>query len=255
MKRFRNRAKIIMVIFSVLLAFMISLPAFAAEQKKVVDDENILSDEQEAKLEEKLDELSQRTGHDIVVITVKDFSGSYNGNLVDHADAVFKEKGYGQGDSRSGILLLVSDNMHEYAMSVNGDAREVFSEGDLESLENAFFDYLHEEQYYEAFDAFADRCDYIIKYDKRLSPIWIVISLVVGAVVAFIVVNSMTRKHKSVQSERRANNYMLHDTFRLDRSRDVYLYSTITRVIKPRNNSPSGRGGSSGGSYGRSGRF
>ncbi len=246
MKKVKVFAGIIIAAICLSLTLALTLTVFASSLR-VVDDADILSETEESELRQKLDSLSEALGTDIVVVTVSSI-GDKDVKL--YADDYYDDNGYGLGESYSGILLLVSLESREYAISTYGDAMDIFGESDLDSLEYAFVGLLSDGEYYEAFDTFANECEHIIKYDKRLSPIWIFISLLVGGAVGGIVVWNMVSKHKNVKMQRSAESYMLRHTFRLDRSRDVFLYSHVTRRLKPQNNSSSG--GSSRSSSGRS---
>ncbi len=242
-------ALIILIISSFILSASAAMP-------RVVDGDDLLTDEEESVLLRKLDYLSEEYRQDIVIVTVKSLGGK-SSKL--YADDFFDDNGYGYGESRSGILLLVCLSTRDYAISTSGDAMDIFGESDLDGLEDAFVSYLSSGDYFEAFNAFADECEYIIKYDKRLSPGWILAALAFGLVTAVIVISSMCKKHKNVKSQRAANNYILRNSFNLKRSRDVFLYSTVTRRVKPQNDSSgsSGRSRSSSGRShgGRSGKF
>ncbi len=226
------------------------LTALAAPSR-LVDNADLLTESEEISLSQTLDSLSAQYGYDFVVVTVNSLEGKH---VQQYADDYYDDNGYAD----SGILLLICMTTREYAISTAGDCVEIFGESDFDSLENAFLSDLSGGYYYDAFTAFAEKSAYIIKYDKRLPPIWIFVSIGVGILVAFLVIKSMTSKHKSVKAQRGANSYMLRNTFHLDRSRNVFLYSHVSRVRKQQNN-PSGgsrSGGGGGGSHGgRSGRF
>ncbi len=238
--------------FSLLLAVPLSA---SAENAHVVDEADLLTADEEARLTQKLDLISREYEQDIVVVTVNSLDGK---DVQLYADDYYDDNDYGMGDTQSGILLLICMGTREYAISPYGDAIDIFDDSALDALEYAFLDYLSSGYYYDAFDAYAYECAHILKYDGRLTPIWILVALIVGVAVAWIVVGSMRSKHKSVRTQRAANSYMLRDTFRLDRSRDIFLFSHVTRTVKPKNNSSSSGGGrsSSGRSHGgRSGSF
>ncbi len=249
--------------FSLALALVLCLSAIFAfaigaesEYPKLVDQADILTDAEEEKLLTRLDRLSEEYRLDIAIVT-EEINGTANTAL--YARDLYEALGYGQGDDLSGILLYIYFDVFGggYEIVTSGGARDIF-DNSLDSLSASFEEEMSEENYYDGLSAFANKCEYLIKYDKVLPPFWIIISLIVGAVVAAIVISSMTSKHKGVKMQRSANNYILRDTFRLDRSRDVYLFSHVTRVVKPQNNSGSSGGGrsSSGRSYGgKSGRF
>ncbi len=254
MKNIKALVKIFPALLCVVVMLFCVVTLSAATPEKVVDDAGILSADEEARLSAKLESVSAEYGYDIAVVTVKSLQGK---TVRRYAEDYYDNHGYGVGDTKDGVLLLVCTSSREYHILTNGRAYDIFSEMDLNSLEDAFLGDLSQGNYYESFDAYADKCGYIIKYDKRLSPVWIVISLVVGAAVAGIAVWSMSSKHKSVRPQRAATSYVRRDSFELDHSRDIFLYSHITRRIKPQQNS-GGRGGSFGGGGsrgGRSGRF
>ncbi len=244
----KKHIKALVAVFFLLL--MLTAPlCVLADSQRVVDESDLLTSEEESALEAKLDELSNTLGHDIAVVTVNEL-GEKDIRLFAHD--YYDDNGYGIGDDDSGILLLVCISARQFAMSTCGEAMDIFDESDLISLENAFFSDLSNGYYYDAFDAFADECEYIITYDKKLAPVWILISIAVGAAIGGIVIWSMSSKHKSVRAQRGTESYMLRNTFRLDRSRDVYLYSHVTRRLKPQNNGSSSTSGGGRSSSGRS---
>ncbi len=253
MKSIKFISKVVFLIICLTVLLAPSFSAFASPSR-VVDNANVLSAEEKEALETKLDFLSQELEQDIVVVTENYIDED---EILSYADDFYDYNGYGLGEDFSGILLLVSVENRKFATSTSGEAIGIFSGSKLDSLEAAFKPALKTGDYYGAFNCFADECKVIIENDKVLSPIWILIALIVGAAVAGIVIYKMTSKHKGVKMQAGAANYMLRDTFRLERSRDVFLFSRVTMVRKPQNNGSSGtRTSSSGRSHGgRSGSF
>lgn len=58
----------------------------------------------------------------------------------------------------------------------------------------------------------------------------IVVSLLIGLTAALITVFLMKRSMSTVRKQRNAGTYVQRDSFRLTESRDIYLYSTVTRT-------------------------
>ena len=113
--------------------------------------------------------------------------------------------------------------------------------------------YLSSGDWYEGFDAFIDGME--DRIDEHFNfPIMrnVGIALVVGVIVAFCVTGVMRSKLKSVRWQNNARQYVREGSFKLTRSRDLYLYSTVTRVPRPKSSSGS-RGGFSGGGGSRGG--
>lgn len=251
MKKIQYVFKILPVLL--VLSFVLWSPlTISAQTPRLVDGADLLSEREEADLLSALDRISEAYGMDITVVTSLTMEGV---DAEAYAAHVFEANGYGDGVKPSGVILFVSMAERDYAVVALGDAYDVFSESDMDSLVDAFLEDLSDGYYYRSFSAYANRCEYIMKYDKRLTPIWIVISLIVGGLVTFFVLKSMISKHKSVKMQRTADSYMRRDTFRLDRSRDVFLYSHVTRRARPKSSSSGGGRSSGGGSRGRSGKF
>lgn len=66
---------------------------------------------------------------------------------------------------------------------------------------------------------------------------FLLISLGIGLVVGLIVTGVMWAKLKSVHYKRDADGYKKLGSMKLLRSGDFYLYSTVTRTARPKNNS------------------
>ena len=69
----------------------------------------------------------------------------------------------------------------------------------------------------------------------------ILISLVIGVVAAFIATSVMKGQLKTVRKQTRAENYVKHGSLNITEANTLYLYSNVTRVAKPKNNSSSSR--------------
>ena len=58
----------------------------------------------------------------------------------------------------------------------------------------------------------------------------VLISLAIGLVVGLVTVLLMWRGMSTVRKQKRADSYTRKDSFSLEESRDIFLYSTVTRV-------------------------
>jgi uncharacterized protein len=112
---------------------------------------------------------------------------------------------------------------------------------------------LSDGNYAAAFNTYAEQCDIFITqartdtpYDrsslphKPLSLIWIPISLVIGFVIALIAVGIMKSKLKTVRSQAAANSYVKDGSLNVTECRDVFLYCTVNRTERPKEDSSSG---------------
>lgn len=74
---------------------------------------------------------------------------------------------------------------------------------------------------------------------------FILISLVIGLVVAFIVTASMKKKLKTVSFKAGASDYMKPGTLNVTSANDVFLYTNVVKREKPKSDSSSGSSSSS----------
>lgn len=249
------KKRITAVIFSVLLCFSAAIPSFAAEKSARLNDAaNLLSESEKADLLYKLDEISERQQLDITVATV-DNLGSYN-TASACADDIYDNSGYGFGSERDGILLLISLSDRDWAISTCGYAITVFTDAGADYIGEKITPTLSDGDYAAAFSKYAELCDEFITqaknekpYDienmprKPLSLIWIPVSVIIGFIIALIAVGVMKSKLKTVRFKTTANSYLKKGSLNITDSSDLFLYRTVNRTAKPKDNE--GSGGSS----------
>ena len=223
----------ILTVILLSLSLVIGVSA-ASGGEPVVDMADLLSDAQEQKLAEKLEEIGQAHGIDLVVVTTDTLGGKSPMNF---ADDYYDYNGYGE----DGVLLLVSMEDRDWYVSTSG---RCIARVDHEDLSEYFLEDLRAGNYYDAFCRFADGCD------EAMRPKYLfvgVICLAIGLVVGLITVSRMKGQLKTVHARSGAADYVRSGSLQLTSSRDIFLYVNRTRVAKPKNN-----GGSHSGSSGRS---
>lgn len=258
------RRTLLYILLSVLFSFILLFSfVFAADlhfPDKVVDNAGLLTDAEEEALRDRIAEVIRRYECDIVILTV--------GSIVDgtsvrsFADDYFDYNGYGIGNDADGILLLISMEERDWYISTSGSAIRAFTDYGIEYIGEQITDGLGSGDYKEAFDKFVSLCDAFLEqaatgdpYDvenafkepKTLSDyiFYLFISVAIGAVIAFIITSSMKSKLKTILPQRSAHAYIKEDGVRLTNSKDLYLYSTVSRTAKPKDTNGGGRGGSS----------
>ena len=235
------------IVFALLVLLLsLSVMPVAAEYGRLVDRADLLTDAEEEALVSTLDELSERLKYDVVVIAIDSMQHVDTADYASYyAERTFYHYGYGYGEDEQGILLLVSMEYNDWAIFSTD-----MSEYTRASIGRIVAPYLSEGDFYGAFNAFAKEVETEMAgaFDFPLLRN-IAIALGAGLVIAFIVVSVMKGQLKSVRSRDHAREYVREGSFDLQHSRDLYLYSTVTRVPRPRNNSSGGgrsRGGTSG---------
>lgn len=253
MKRFLSAILILLLLTTVVSA--------AGGTPKIVDDADLIDDSAETSLTRQAEQIADHFGIDVVIVTVYSLNGQSAQN---YADDYFDYNGYGIGPDHSGILLLISMEYRDWAISTCGDCIRYFSDRTLDRIFDSMSYYLSTGSYAKAFSIYlseleahltsltSDRTDVSSGIVKKL-----LISLLIGAAAGGITLAVMRGKMNTARPQYGATNYIVENSFDLYKRQDFYLYSKTTRTRKQNNNSGgSTHRSSSGRSHGgRSGRF
>lgn len=258
------KKKITSILVVLLSCLMLSIPIFAinasADEKlpRLVDKAELLTDGEKAYLIDRLDEVSEAHKCDIVVVTVDSIGDSTS---TAYADDFFDYNGYGYGDSYDGILLLISMEERDWAISTTGKAIQVFTDAGLSYIESKFKPPLSDGDYAKSFNVFVDCCeDFLIEAEKGTPydvdhrpfemPPWYCVpfSIIFGFFFAYIIVNILKAGLKTVRKQPMATEYMRDGSIRIINQRDNYLYNNVHRVRRDTSTHSSGGSRSRGGS-------
>lgn len=251
------KKRILTAIFTIVLCLIFSVPAFAAdtdgfasEDARVIDDAGLLTDSEADDLIAKLDEISERQQFDVVIVTADSLDGA---TVRDYADDMYDYCNFGYGEDRDGVLLLISMEDRDWYISTCGYGETAFTDAGIQYIGDQMGSNLSDGNYAAAFNTYAEQCDIYITqartdtpYDSSslprqpLSLIWIPISLVIGFVIALIAVGIMKSKLKTVRSQAAANSYVKDGSLNVTECRDVFLYCTVNRTERPKEDSSSG---------------
>lgn len=262
-----NTKKIISVIFALILVLSSVSLAFAAEDHPnyVVDNANLLTDDQEDALNERLKTLSENEEFTVAVVTTDDTDGK---SIQDFADDTYDYGGYGYGDDNDGVLLVISMAERDWYITTCGFGITAFTDDGIDDVGDQMVNYLSDGDYAGAFEVFAEVSEKYIKdakagishddnyddnydYDGDDAAYYgsafvivgvrgILIALGVGFVISGIVVLVMRGKLKSVRSKTEANSYVKPNSMNITASSDTFLYSNVTCTARPKNDSSSG---------------
>ena len=221
------------------------------ELTRVVDLADLLDNSEEADLLSMLDEISNRQELDVVVVTVNTLDGK---TPMDYADDFYDYNGYGFGENRDGVLLLVSMEDRDWWISTSGYGIFAFTDAGIEYISEKFLSDLSNDDYSEAFTKYAKLCDEFITQAKTGEPYdtnnlpkesfdvftSLLISLVVGILVSLIVTGKMKGKLKTVRMQPAAEEYVRNGSMLVTESSDLFLYSHVDRRVKSKDNDSGG---------------
>ncbi len=238
--------KKLIIVFALLLVF--AVPAVAAADL-LVDDADILTSGEEMKLSEKLEEASENTGLDIVIVTADGLGGKY---IRDYADDYYDYNGYGY----DGVLLLIDMDSRQWWITGTGDGADIFTSSVINKIGNKLEDDLADEEYEAACNTFITQC---VKYAKEDGSFNVggsfLFALIIGLIVALIVTLVWRGQLRSVRSKSAASDYLKPGSLNITGSQDLYLYSNVTRVKRQQSSSGSHTSSSGRSHSGGGGRF
>lgn len=217
---------------------------------RLVDDAELLDREEAERLLEKLDEISEQQQCDVAVVTVYGLDGK---TPEAYADDFYDYNGYGMGTDKDGMLLLVDMESRKWWISTCGFGIVAVTDAGIDYISGKFLPDLSDGEYLDAFWTYASLCDQFLTqardgkaYDsghmpkEGVSTLWIPGSLLIGLALALVATGCMRAQLKSVRRQAAASNYVRPGSRSLRVSRDIFLYRTVTRTERPKDNDMGG---------------
>ncbi|MBO6158498.1 MAG: TPM domain-containing protein [Firmicutes bacterium] len=138
---------------------------------RLIDQADLLTPEQEAQIEARLDQVREATQQDIVIFTDTTSYGMDN-ELYEMDFYVYN--GYGLGPNFDGLILFINmdpDN-REMVSTAFGKTRDVFDAANSNMLDDILYDHLVEQEYFEAFLSWSFGVENMLKYGIVDLPAW-----------------------------------------------------------------------------------
>lgn len=252
--------KKIYLIFVLCALLVINAPA-AFINPAVVDEAGYLFQYELDELNEIFDEIRNVHNIEVAVYTESDMSGR---DAESSADDIYDYRGYGY----DGIMLYICKDTREYHFTTHGKGTKIFNDNGLVYIESKVLPYLQEDDYYGAMVAFANYAEELIIMEENGAPynekktdtgfviIVIVLAAILPIIIAFCMMLSKLKKMKTAVNEKFAGNYIKDGSMDLKVSRDIFLYSAVTRTERPKSTSSGMHTSSSGRTHGgRGGSF
>ena len=238
---------------ALLLLLLLCVSPALAEQPRVIDEANVLTADDEARLEEAITLIGQQHQFDVVLLTKTSIDGKvpryYAADYYDYG-------GYGYGKNKDGIIILLVTGAgvgnRDYTIVMTGRGEKIFNDSVVSDIEQDILPALRASNYSAGLARFVTDVEaYLTDYTAtrratRVAPILGVIGLIVGTIVAF----ALRFQMRSVRRKNSASNYVRDGSFRLTRVQDIYLYTTTTRRRIETQSSGGGHGGGFTGSSG-----
>ena len=265
MKKTSNRLRSLFAALAALvLAALLTVPAFAVEggfadlYYRMNDSADVLTAEEDSELEDALEELSLRQSFDVTIATVESLESVGYDSMEAYADDLYDYCQFGYGPDMDGVLLLVSVGDRKWHISTCVYGSTAFTVAGIQYLGEQMKPFMAEGDYAAAFRTFVQWSDTYIDaaragrpYDVKtlprdpLSPMYLVLAVGIGLVLAWVVVSVMKSQLRSVAFQENAASYVREGSMKLTNSRELFLYRDVHRTERPKESSSSDSGGSS----------
>ncbi len=269
----------------ILLLFFIPISVYAEPltpqvdaTQKIYDYADLLTDEEEKTLYNKVEQFIENHNLDLVLVTISenpygvsdDYTKEYAQDFYDYND-------FGIGNTHDGLIILIDmANRYPY-IATTGQAILIYDDSRINNMHDAAFDYLVDGKYFEAFNTYVESSEgfasngipdsnslfcidengnyYMCKtltIPKRVN--W-ALALLVGFIVALATLLIHLAKYKGIRLATNADSYV--DKVKRGENVDQFLTTFTSRVKRSHDNGRIGgghRGGGSSISIGSSGR-
>ena len=241
MKRIFSCLLIILIMSSVVLSVNAEF-----QNPSIVDEAGYLMQSELSSLSKDLDKVREKYNFEVAIYTESDMTSS---TAEASADDIYDYKGYGAGENDDGILLYICADTREYHFTTHGKGLEYFNSNGLAYLESEVLPYLSENDYYEAFEEYIETTDELLQMAKDGKPYnekqysmkylfgVIIVCLIAPLLIAFWMMQKKLKKMKTAVENDYAANYMKQGSLKINTSKDLFLYSRITKTEKPKSNS------------------
>ena len=231
-------------------------PKEVSSGERLKDEAGLLNEDEADSLLTQLNEISERQNCDVIVVTVASLDGK---TAESYADDYFDFNGYGLGQDRDGILLLLSMEDRDWAISTHGFAITAFTDAGQSYMTDHFLSYISDGEYAQGFQKYAELCDQFLTQAKEGEPydtdnlpkgsvafVWLPIDIVIGCIIAFFRAQGKKKRLKTVRKKVSARDYIVQGSLKARTNREILLNSVVSsRDISSSDNSSSDSGGGS----------
>lgn len=248
--------KLLSLLLVLILCASLTVLTFAAYENDIlIDEADLLTEQEEQRLRSALERIGQEFDAQLCLVTTNFTEGGDVDYYVNH---LYDMGGYGYGEEKNGVMLLIAMDLREFRILSNGFASDAIGPGEIVDISDRITSKLTDGDYAEAVEAFAEDCEYYLdgylngypfEAGKALKT-----ALIIGFVISLITVLIMMSQLKSVRKQNQANAYVKPGSLHIAQANDFFLYRNVRRTEKAQSSSSGSRSSGSSRSVG-GGRF
>ncbi len=225
-------------------------------QIKISDYAGLLNEPRKTELSVKARQIADTYGVDCIILTLNSTGGK---SMTAFAEDIFLDSGYGLGQNKDGILLLIKmqdDGNFNLEIFTNGSAHTYINDQEVDNLLRTIGTRMEQKDYFAAGTSFIDytytkvrhyRAKGLERLLMRLTPELIGKSLLFGCGLAFLVVLIMyIAQRRRLPRAPRAQTYMNRNGTNFTLKNDTFLRTHTSRQAIPKSDDSSSPGSSSG---------
>ncbi|MBQ7836999.1 MAG: TPM domain-containing protein [Clostridia bacterium] len=239
--------KIFAIIIATLICAQFVFSASAYTQQYVIDYADKLASSEIEELDLFAEKLESAYGV-TVLFCITEGTGDVT------ADEFASETYSDYADNENGLIIVHDDWNKAYSSFISGNADEVFSDAAVDSMIDAYD--TNESYYggiyacYELAEEYLENgysggyvndseplnndTDTIGEEKDGVSIIWLPVSLLIGLLVGFLIINGIASKNTSVKMQENATVYTRPGSMVITGSADNFLYNNVERREKPK---------------------
>ncbi len=242
--------------------------------EKIYDYANLLTEDEENNLKERINEFIEKSKMDIAIVTT-DFSYSSDSENENYAADFYDYNDFGMDfENTSGVLFLRNANSEDpyYDMYTFGNAQLYFDQARYDNILDGIYDLIHSGQYLEGFKNFVgeteryismgkpkemdnyyvDKEGYLQKYPETYHIPW-GIALISSSVITLVAMLILIKKNRMVKKATQATQYLQKESINITNRKDIFITSHTTSYTESSSSGSGGgfssHGGSSGGGH------
>ncbi|MBQ9599272.1 MAG: TPM domain-containing protein [Clostridia bacterium] len=234
------------ITLSLLLLMLLTLTQISvfAVNPPVIDEAGYLNSAELADITQRLEKLRSDYNFDVAIVIEENMKYS---DAEKAADDIFDYNGYGLGAGKDGILLYLSKNPRKYHISTHGYGITAFTDRGLVHLRDEILPYMEDNKFYNAFVAYAETAGEMLEmarngqpYNKKSGMSTVIawaIAIIAPFVIAAFATKARGKRMNTARYQDYANDYMKPGSMNVDVSRDIFVYSNITRTKRVKQSS------------------
>ena len=241
--------KTVSLLLMLVLLLSLAVPA-AAQGQYIFDEADILSDDQEAELQQQAEEIADAWDCGVYFISIDDFSETGEDDAYEAAKTLFIDWELGLGEDGSGVLLMMSMNNRKMALIAHGYGNAAITDSKNQAIRDTIKVSFKNDDWYQGVSDYLSEADSYLRYAREegiteedtvvyteapagFRLLGIVICFLLALLGASLVTGALKGQLKSVAKKAEAVGYESAGALNLRVREDRYTHTTTSRVYSP----------------------